>query len=173
MTRIRVRTITQLRDALRAGIIASDEWNSIVRGWQSESIEVEELSLEQYSNLSSFSSDFDLLNYVESSLKLKKVRSAAAFIARLAGIVEGIEKVQKAFSNLPSPDLSADELQAGYGNLQFGLFGIVDRIARRQGITDEAVKKMSVATVIGKLKIDGEVAACERRYAAIVNARRR
>lgn len=169
MTRIRFRTANELRTAQYAGVIASDEWRRIVDNFPApEAIPVEELTLEQYSNLANMADDYALVDYVCRCL-CRRVQNLSAwrFIALLSGIVKGISKVQAAFEAIPEVELGADERQAGFGALKFGLFGVVDRLARRQGISDEQVRAMKVSAIIGKLRIDAEVSRCERRLAAI------
>ena len=57
---------------------------------------------------------------------------------------------------------------AGFGKRNFGLFGLVDRLARRQSITDADARAMTVGDAIGKLTIDADESVCAKKWREIM-----
>lgn len=174
MTRVRLRTAADVCSLLASGVVDSEEWRRIIDEWKMrERVDVEDMTLDDYSTLSGMSSDWQLVTFVASKLgkTITLSTSAKEYIGYLAGVTDGIRRVQEAFERIPSPSLSPEEQQAGFSSLAFGLFGVVDKLARRQGVRDEDIKSLPVSSIIGKLMIDGRTAICERRYNEIIRRR--
>lgn len=69
---------------------------------------------------------------------------------------------QKRDNGLNSP-LTDRQKMAGYGRLNFGLFGIIDYVATRNGITYADVEGLSDDTVYAIMKIDHDKAQVQQR----------
>ena len=174
MTRLRLKTAGDVCSLLASGVVDSSEWRRIIDEWKMRKrVDVEDMTLDDYSTLSGMSSDWQLSTFVAEKLGVRLTTSTSAkeYISFLAGVTDGIKRIQDAFEKIPSPSLSAEEQQAGFGKLAFGLFGVVDKLARRQGVRDEDIKMLPVSSIIGKLMIDGRTAVCERRYNEIIRRR--
>lgn len=104
---------------------------------------------------------------------LRRVFSAEA--APMVGfanwVASEVERIDGLFRALERP-LTAEQLQAGYGNLHFGLFGSLDWFAKRMGITNHDEVLAVKWTVIYKVKEhDVKVAECDERYSKIMQAK--
>ena len=65
-------------------------------------------------------------------------------------------------------DLSPEQEQAGFGNLNFGMFGVLDWYCKRMGITDHAeVEKVPWVRVYKCMEIDSKTNEYERRLRKI------
>lgn len=64
--------------------------------------------------------------------------------------------------------LTEIQKQAGYGKLNAGLFGVIDYIAKRNGLTYHEVEGLSDATLYAVLKIDHDTEAVRRREMEIM-----
>lgn len=129
--------------------------------------DIQDLSMGDYGELTKAKTDLDLVATYCRLVGIALPTKAAAYVALLSFVTKGIRVVRDAFAAVPGGGLSADEVMAGFGSRNFGLFGVVDRIARRQGITDEQARAMSVATIVGKLTIDGHLNECQKRLNTI------
>lgn len=77
-------------------------------------------------------------------------------------MVNDLTARQRRDNRLNSP-LTDIERRAGYDRLNFGLFGIIDYVATRNGITYADVEGMSDDTIYAIMKIDHDKAEVERR----------
>ena len=160
---------------LASGTVSAEDWEALVGAWKSSGTygkPLEEYSLRHYGELMACTDDIAAVTCHLQATRLRVVRgiggvTPAEFPDCLKGLREDMERVKKEFDNLPRPALTSEEVEAGFGKLDFGLFGIVDELACRQGLTDEQVKDMSLQTVLGKLAIIGGRAQAERRLADI------
>lgn len=65
-------------------------------------------------------------------------------------------------------DLSPEQEQAGFGNLNFGMFGVLDWYCKRMGITDHAeVEKVPWVRVYKCMDMDAQTRRCEQRLSEI------
>lgn len=165
-----------MADALASGLVTKDEWVAYLDGLGERPADIAGLTLDEFGRLSECRNDIETVQTwraVKGLPPLTEADSAREFVHELAAIRGGVRMVETAFAKIPRPTLSAAERAAGYGgNDGFGLFGLVDTLARRQGLTDEEAKKITVANAIGKLSIDGLAAARERRCMDIQRRRR-
>jgi hypothetical protein len=83
------------------------------------------------------------------------------------GILREVEEqfalIKRNFDAIPKPPMSQEAIQAGFDKLDFGDFGLLDYIAKRQHLTDEEAGKSILGFVIMKLQNDGKIAVCEWR----------
>lgn len=155
---------------LRGGVFSAEDFATAVKEWRPIGcypVKVDELPFGVYSLLIDGRDDAEAVAiYMEAvGKKPKRIEDipTGIFVDILHGLRSDLERIANAFKSIPQPTLSTEEVAAGFGSLNFGLFGIVDTLATRQGLTDDQVKQMSVATVVGKLNIIGQRAAAERR----------
>lgn len=131
---------------------------------------VERLSLLNYGYLCDARDDAEALVTWRrvNGLKPPKLSDPACDVMDdIAAVAKGLALVSDAFAKIRTPPLSDEEKRAGFGKRNFGLFGLVDRLARRQGITDGEARNMTVSDAIGKLAIDADAATCQRNYMEI------
>lgn len=173
---LRIRTCRELADTLASGLVTNEEWAGYLDGLGERPADVAGLTLDEFGRLSEAANDIATVQTwraIKGLPPLTEADGANEFVHELAAIRGGVRMVEQAFAKIPRPSLSAAERAAGYGgNDGFGLFGLVDTLARRQGLTDEEAKKITVANAIGKLSIDGLAAARERRVMEIQAKRR-
>lgn len=174
---LRARTCQELAQLMISGLISREEWAGFLDGLHEPPAPVEHLTLGEFGELSEAGDDISTVQTYRRLLGLRPLSesdSAKEFVRELAAIRAGVRMVDSAFSRIPRPSLSALEKSAGYGAADnFGLFGLVDCLARRQGLTDEQAKAITVANAIGKLTIDAEAARRERRLIELQNQRAR
>lgn len=158
---------------LASGTVSSEDWEAMVGAWSPSGTytkPLEEYSLRHYGELLACKDDVAAVTCHLQAARLRAVSdigdvTTAEFLDCLKGLREDLERLQKAFANIPKPSLTSEEVLAGFGSLDYGLFGVIDTLACRQGLTDEQVQDMTVRTVIGKLTIIGARAQAERRLA--------
>lgn len=160
---------------LASGTVSAEDWEAMVGAWSPSGTygkPLEEYSLRHYGELTACTDDIAAVTCHLRSTRLRTVSdigdvTTAEFLDCLKGLREDMERIKREFDNLPRPALTSEEVEAGFGRLDYGLFGVVDELACRQGLTDEQVKDMSLRTVLGKLAIIGGRAQAERRLADI------
>lgn len=178
MATIRINGADPIGRTLRLvsqGTIAIADWESLITGWQPQGgyhRPLETMSLRHYGRLLAIGNDYLMVLWHINATGIKEYAvvdevPAALFLDTLVGLKADIERIGKAFGSLPKASLTPDEVAAGFDKLDFGLFGIVDTLACRQGITDEQVRDMPLADVLGKLNIIAQRSACERRLTEI------
>ena len=84
-----------------------------------------------------------------------------------------LKKIKKAFDKAKMPKLSEAEQIAGFGNANFGFFGIVDMLACRQGVADDVILAAKLRNVIGKLAIVAHKANCEKRLSEMLMSKKK
>jgi hypothetical protein len=110
--------------------------------------------------------DLSIINYIFG--KEKKEMTIAVFFGRLKAIEKQFKNVKNAFDSIQKPPMSSEARQAGFGNLDFGEFGLLDYIAKRQNLSDKQASETLLGFVIMKLQNDAKVAMCEWRMNEIV-----
>ena len=104
--------------------------------------------------------DVALITYYYGEKYLKKLNVGTYF--RIIKTIESdLIAVRKAFESIKNPPLSSEAQQAGFGSLDFGDYGLVDYICKRQMLTDEQALNTILGFAIIKLKNDAKVAMCE------------
>lgn len=169
------KPVGELLRLVSQGVISEDEWRSVVDGWKSQGfyrVTLDHLTLRHYGRVLACKIDPDAVLVHVNATGIKEYATAgdiptALYLDTLTGLKSDLNRIESAFKNLPKASLTAEELEAGFGNIDFGLFGIVDTLACRQGLTDEQVKDMPLSDVIGKLSIIGARAQAERRLSDI------
>lgn len=153
------------------GVISGDQWRAMVEGWKPRGgyrRPLEHYTLRHYGAVVAAHDDAAaVLTHVNAScIRTYSTAGdipAALFLDTLTGLRRDMERIAQAFKAMPRQALTPEEEAAGFGKLDFGLFGIIDSLACRQGVSDEVVKDMTVADVLGKLRIVASRGACERR----------
>lgn len=174
--KLRANCVADVLEILASRLMTAEEWKKHVKEWGRDVAAIESLTLEQYGELCEAEDDFALFAAWKRAKgdRLPRLGDPAEdFMEELGAVVRGMERVSAAFDAIPRIAMSSDERAAGFGGRNFGLFGLVDRLARRQGITDEEAKKMTVSTAIGKLTIDAHQEVCQKRYDEICSRRQR
>lgn len=178
MTKIKVDNTAELIRLYAEGVISPAEWEQLVAEAPPDELpdDITHLTLADYADaIGGDGDDYHVCRTIWVALggKWEPIPPPFDFLRRLHAVGDGLKKINDLFEALPSPPLSAMEQQAGFGNLNFGVGGLIDRLARRQGITDEQAKGMTINAVLGKLAIDGRVAICEKKYQKLINAKTR
>ena len=78
-------------------------------------------------------------------------------------VVKELERIAKRDEKTFRYTPTADENKAGIDRLNFGFFGVLDKIAKRMSVSHAEVEKMPELRVYAMLKIDFETAQYESR----------
>lgn len=171
MTKLKVTTTAELLRFIAEGVISAEEWRQLVEGTPPAALpdDITRLSLADYFAATATSDDYECCELVWRGLggTWSPPPPPYDFLRRLHAVADGLKRVAELFEALPTPALSADEQAAGFGKLNFGVGGLIDRLARRQGMSDDEAKKMTINAALGKLAIDGSIAVAERKFALI------
>lgn len=178
MATLKIKASKPIGETLRLlhqGVIPEDQWRAFVSSWKQQggyTSRLEDMSLRHYGMLIAAGSDEEavLIQYNATNIVLRSEVGeipTAKYLDILVGLKEDLARIDNAFKNLPKATLTPEEIEAGFDKLDFGLFGIIDTLACRQGLTDEQVKDMRLGDAIGKLAIVGKRAQAERRLADI------
>ena len=82
-------------------------------------------------------------------------------------VANELRKIADLFASCRT-DLSPEQEQAGFGNLNFGMFGVLDWYCKRMGITDHAeVEKVPWVRVYKCMDMDAQTRRCEQRLSEI------
>lgn len=169
--------VLDLINYLAGGVLTPGELASYLDGLHVPPANLFPLTLEQFGEMQEAENDIAALNVLrglENRVPVSWDTPAAEYLHDLAALRGGCAAVKAAFDKIPRPALSGLERAAGYGGADgFGLFGVVDLLARRQGLTDAQAKKITVANAIGKLTIDAMAAIRERRLMDMQRSRAR
>ena len=168
---LKAKTFGDLAAFLVSGLVTRDEWLSHLDGYNVAAVELERLTIEQYGELCETSDDIEQLSRfrtIKGANPLSADEGAAAVCRELAALRAGMKRINAAFDAIPRVGLTAEEQAAGFGKRNFGLFGLVDRLARRQSITDADARAMTVGDAIGKLTIDADESVCTKKYREIM-----
>lgn len=168
---LKAKTFGDLAAFLVSGLVTRDEWLSHLDGYNVAAVELERLTIEQYGELCETSDDIEQLSRfraIKGATPLSADEGASAVCRELAALRAGMKRINAAFDAIPRVGLSAEERAAGFGKRNFGLFGLVDRLARRQSITDADARAMTVGDAIGKLTIDADESVCAKKWREIM-----
>lgn len=168
---LKAKTFGDLAAFLVSGLVTRDEWLSHLDGYKVAAAELERLTIEQYGELCETSDDIEQLSRfraIKGTTPLSADEGAAAVCRELAALRAGMKRINAAFDAIPRVGLTAEERAAGFGKRNFGLFGLVDRLARRQSITDADARAMTVGDAIGKLTIDADESVCTKKWREIM-----
>ena len=168
---LKAKTFGDLAAFLVSGLVTRDEWLSHLDGYNVAAVELERLTIEQYGELCETSDDIDQLSRfrsIKGGKPLSADEGAAVVCRELAALRAGMKRINAAFDAIPRVGLTAEERAAGFGKRNFGLFGLVDRLARRQSITDADARAMTVGDAIGKLTIDADESVCTKKWREIM-----
>lgn len=170
--KLKATTTRHLREWLSSGLMTAAEWRGLItlHGKSADAVDFFVWTLAEYDVLLHSGDEFAMVENVCRKLRRPAPRHAAGWLKMMGAIAKGLEAVDNAFAAVPRPSLSAEERSAGFGK-SYGLFGVVDAIATRQGVADDVVKGMTVATVIGKMTIIADKVASEKKYSRICNSR--
>lgn len=92
-------------------------------------------------------------------------------IALSAWVAKEVERISKLFMSTSVPPTD-EERQAGVGDLNFGMFGILDYFALRMGITNhEEVEHVPWVRVYKCMEMDAEKTKYERRLRRVIQER--
>lgn len=178
MATLKIKASEPIGETLRLlhqGVISEDQWQALVSSWESKggySSRLEDLTLRHYGRLIAAKSDEEAVLIQFNATSMAYFSSpedipSGKYLDILVGLKEDMARIDNAFKTLPKAGLTPEEIEAGFDKLDFGLFGIIDTLACRQGLTDEQVKDMRLGDAIGKLAIIGKRAQAERRLADI------
>ena len=168
---LKAKTFGDLAAFLISGLVTRDEWLNHLDGYKVAAAELERLTIEQYGELCETSDDIEQLSRfraIKGATPLSADEGAAAVCKELAALRAGMKRINAAFDAIPRVGLTAEERAAGFGKRNFGLFGLVDRLARRQSITDADARAMTVGDAIGKLTIDADESVCTKKWREIM-----
>ena len=168
---LKAKTFGDLAAFLVSGLVTRDEWLSHLDGYKVAAVELERLTIEQYGELCETSDDIEQLSRfraIKGTNPLSADEGAAAVCRELSSLRAGMKRINAAFDAIPRVGLTAEERAAGFGKRNFGLFGLVDRLARRQSITDADARAMTVGDAIGKLTIDADENVCTKKWREIM-----
>lgn len=168
--RLKAKSYSDLLEMLASGLIRPEEWREAVMSRPCAPAPVDGLTLRDYGELCDAKDDAEALaiwRRVNHQPPPKLSDPASEVLDDIAAVAKGMERVSEAFAKIKYPPMSPEEKQAGFGKRNFGLFGLIDRLARRQGVTDEEARDMTVSDAIGKLAIDADAAMCQRNYMEI------
>lgn len=168
---LKAKTFGDLAAFLVSGLVTRDEWLSHLDGYNVAAVELERLTIEQYGELCETSDDIEQLSRfraIKGAAPLSADEGATAVCRELAALRAGMKRINAAFDAIPRVGLTAEERAAGFGKRNFGLFGLVDRLARRQSITDADARAMTVGDAIGKLTIDADESVCTKKWREIM-----
>lgn len=168
---LKAKTFGDLAAFLVSGLVTRDEWLSHLDGYKVAAVELERLTIEQYGELCETSDDIEQLSRfraIKGATPLSADEGATAVCRELAALRAGMKRINAAFDAIPRVGLTAEERAAGFGKRNFGLFGLVDRLARRQSITDADARAMTVGDAIGKLTIDADESVCTKKWREIM-----
>lgn len=132
---------------------------------------VMDYDFETFVNICNAKNDAEMLWLWRRAVKLEGAYTVAECVAQMWFVLNELKNVKKAFEKARMPKLTEAEQLAGFGNVNFGFFGIVDTLACRQGVADDVILKMKLRNVIGKLSIMATRANCERRLSEIYKKR--
>lgn len=168
---LKAKTFGDLAAFLVSGLVTRDEWLSHLDGYKVAAVELERLTIEQYGELCETSDDIEQLSRfraIKGANPLSADEGASAVCRELAALRTGMKRINAAFDAIPRVGLTAEERAAGFGKRNFGLFGLVDMLARRQSITDADARAMTVGDAIGKLTIDAYENVCTKKWREIM-----
>lgn len=78
-------------------------------------------------------------------------------------VAQELRRITDLFSSCKT-DLTPEQEQAGFGNLNFGMFGVLDWYCQRMGITDHAeVESVPWVRVYKCMDMDAQTRRCEQR----------
>lgn len=157
----------------KAKLLTIDDYNTLKEGAKEQEIPKPflQLTLDEYFGLLKAvkGGDLAIITYLFGKEQNKMT------IARFFGLLKTIEKqfkiVKNAFDNIQRPPMSSEAVQAGFGTLDFGEFGLLDYIAKRQNLSDKEASETLLGFVIMKLQNDAKVAMCEWKMNEIVKAK--
>lgn len=157
----------------KAKLLTIDDYNTLKEGAKDQEIPKPflQLTLDEYFGLLKAvkGGDLAIITYLFGKEQNKMT------IARFFGLLKTIEKqfkiVKNAFDNIQRPPMSSEAVQAGFGTLDFGEFGLLDYIAKRQNLSDKEASETLLGFVIMKLQNDAKVAMCEWKMNEIVKAK--
>lgn len=82
-------------------------------------------------------------------------------------VANELRKIADLFASCRT-DLTPEQEQAGFGNLNFGMFGVLDWYCKRMGITDHGeVEKVPWVRVYKCMDMDAQTRRCEQRLSEI------
>ena len=113
--------------------------------------------------------DAAIIAYIlkDSKFSLKKL-NCSDYFAYIRAVNEQVKEVADQFKAIKQPPLSSEAQQAGFGSLNFGDFGLLDYMAKRQMLTDDEAAKTILGLAILKLQNDAKVAMCNYQMNEIV-----
>jgi hypothetical protein len=132
---------------------------------------VMDLTFESFVNIVNCQNDAQMVVKWRSDAGVDEEKTVGNALSQMLFLRAELKRVKKAFDKAKMPKLTDAEQMAGFGNVNFGFFGIVDSLACRQGVSDEIILKMKLRNVIGKLAIIANHANCERRLTEIYKSK--
>ena len=162
---------TRVGVLMRAGILTQEDYTALKNKAQRIDLKknIVEYTLDEYFGLLKAinKNDVEVVRYVVPKINLRKL-NVDRYFNILRTIDLQFDEIKKAFESIKRPPLSSEAIMAGFDQLDFGDFGLLDYIAKRQMLTDEEASKTPLGLVIMKLQNDAEVAMCEYRMNEIL-----
>lgn len=164
---LRATTAREIVEYLHAGLITRDELAEALDKWPTPPADLLGVTLDDLGRVTEAGNDIEAANIwldLSGQPLITEDSSAYSLMSALSAVRKGCRQVKAAFDAIPRQSLTAVERAAGFGGDDgFGLFGVADYLARRQGLTDEQAKRITVANAIGKFTIDARQVQRERR----------
>ena len=163
----------RLFELINAGLFSGDKLERLLLDWpQREFHRLTSYTLDEYQGLinAQEAGIFEMLRYsigVEKGISEKKTKryvtrmSIDEALSRLAFLRREIRRVQAEFDSIPKLPLSFDVENVLSKKKNYGVYGIIDMIAKRQSLTDEEAGKTKLIFAIVKMKIDAQIAIAE------------
>lgn len=159
---------------LASGLITKDEFEGLIKNVKAfkPSGDLIMVTLEEYKN---FENEYEkgvvyaLIWTVETihgqknGRKYIKNLNVVDFLGWMKYLQEAKARIKKQMDNIPKPAASQRVYDAMTNIFDFGIYGIIDRLAQRQGLTDKEAAQIPLLHAITKLKIDGEKAVINQR----------
>lgn len=161
---------------MRAGMLTQEDYTALKNKAQRIDFpkNIIEYTLDEYFGLlkAITKNDVEVVRYVFPKINLRRL-NVGRYFSILRTIDLQFDEIKKAFESIKRPPLSQEAIRAGFQNLDFGDFGLLDYMAKRQMMTDEEASKTPLGLVIMKLQNDAEVAMCEYRMNEILKEKYR
>lgn len=154
---------------------------AIRRFWAGDPVKVpDNLNHLTYGDLLDLQKSADIRDFLLTACRVvlgvddpRRVLSAPAetMIGFANWVAEELKRIDDLFRAIERP-LTSEQMQAGYGSLNFGAFGTLDWYAKRMGIVNhDFVLTVSWLTLYQVKRNDSKLAECEERYTKIMQAK--
>lgn len=128
-------------------------------------------TLEEFDVLSQQASDIDLVKTVlqieKSKLKFGRMNINEYFQV-LKYVGDGVQDINNGFASIEFPPLSSEQLQAGFGGLDFGILGLARTISEFARVDGIAVYNLQIHFILKTLAQLSQVRWAEKKHNDII-----